>query len=468
MKYDILEGYREYLSEVLDNRNTVDRYYFAVVKCLKDMQFNALSEVSGESIENYLVNLKGSSNFSALKNGLKHLEKFDSSFKAPEDDFFKRVAKNKRRGTKKGLKVIDLDKVQKKVNALKNKKLKLGYRLMQLSGLRVSELANLKKEDIKIDGQVITVNVRKGKGGKSGQVECDPDQYLSEKLQDYLTEYDNQDYIFYKTETIKRKAKELGIECHDFRRIAAITHRNKMKDAGMSLEEANEDTKEYLRHERFATTKRYLFNRKLKIQSKDKTDTPSWIKKDEFYQQFSEEEKAIYNKACQSEPRITALVSDITQKNGGKLEGLEYRLKTPKSIYEKAYQREEKILVSEMKDLVRYTAIYSPDKLAEATDSSIKEFKKRGYKVYKIKNTWNDDFNPYKGINTVLFGKDNQPFEMQFHTPESWDIKDKMHKMYEEWRVLKETSPEAIKLLEEMFKLSDKLEKPKGIEEVGK
>ena len=95
---------------------------------------------------------------------------------------FSKELQSKRRGTKKGLKVIDLDKVQKKINALKNEKLKLGCRLMQLSGLRVSELANLKKEDIKIDGPVITVNVRKGKGGKSGQVECDLDRYLSEKL----------------------------------------------------------------------------------------------------------------------------------------------------------------------------------------------------------------------------------------------------------------------------------------------
>ena len=268
MKYEILEKYRVYLREVIENKHTADRYYFAVSKCLQEIQFNSLTDITQEYVEEYLINLKGSSNFSALKNGLKYLKKFDTSFTVPEDEFFKKVAKSKRRGTKKGTKVIDLDKVQKKINAIKNEKLKLGYRLMQLSGLRVSELAKLKKEDIKIDEQVITIDVKRGKGGKSGQVVCDPNQYLSEKLQQYLKGYNEQDNIFYKAETIKKKAGELGIECHDLRRIAAIVHRNKLKSEGMPLEEANENTKEYLRHERFSTTKRYLFNRKLKFKTK--------------------------------------------------------------------------------------------------------------------------------------------------------------------------------------------------------
>lgn len=269
MKYDVLERYRSYLNGAIDNKNTADRYYFAVAKCLRNIQFDTLSDVSDKHIEEYLIKLKGSGNFSALKNGLKHLGNFDISFKIPEDDFFKRVAKSKRRGTKRGIKTIILDMVQKKINALKNEKLKIGYRLMQLSGLRVSELASIKKENIKIDGQIITVDVKKGKGGKSGKVICDPDRYLSERLQKYLKRYSEQDNIFYTAETMKKYAKRLGIECHDLRRIAAITHRNKLKDSGMSIKEANKDTKEYLRHERFSTTKRYLFNRKLKFKDEN-------------------------------------------------------------------------------------------------------------------------------------------------------------------------------------------------------
>lgn len=270
MKFDILGEYREYLGGVVDNRNTANRYYFAIVKCLKSIQFKELSDISKKQIQDYLVNLKKSNDFSALKNGLKHLGNFDSSFKVPEDSFFTEFSKNKRRGTKSGKKIIELDIVQKKVNALRNKKLKLGFRLMQLSGLRVFELSNLKKQDINISEQIITIKVSKGKGGKDGTIVCDPDKYLSKNLQEYLDAFESDENIFYKAETMKKRARELGLECHDFRRIAAISHRNKLKNEGKSIEEANDKTREFLRHERFSTTKRYLFNRKLKFSSKQK------------------------------------------------------------------------------------------------------------------------------------------------------------------------------------------------------
>ncbi|MDE6687560.1 MAG: hypothetical protein K2K17_09610, partial [Lachnospiraceae bacterium] len=59
----------------------------------------------------------------------------------------------------------------------------------------------------------------------------------------------------------------LGIECHDLRRICAITLRNELKKE-MPVEEANAQVKEQLRHARFSTTKRYLFNRKLRVKEK--------------------------------------------------------------------------------------------------------------------------------------------------------------------------------------------------------
>ena len=69
MKYDVLERYRSYLNGAIDNKNTADRYYFAVAKCLRNIQFDTLSDVSDKHIEEYLIKLKGSGNFSALKNG---------------------------------------------------------------------------------------------------------------------------------------------------------------------------------------------------------------------------------------------------------------------------------------------------------------------------------------------------------------------------------------------------------------
>ena len=46
------------------------------------------------------------------------------------------------------------------------------------------------------------------------------------------------------------------------------------------------------------------------------------------------------------------------------LEGLDYRLKTPTSTYEKMYGRATSKPITEMNDLIRYTEIFEPDQLA--------------------------------------------------------------------------------------------------------
>ena len=61
-------------------------------------------------------------------------------------------------------------------------------------------------------------------------------------------------------------------ECHDFRRIAAITYRDKRRADGEPLTDANEETKDFLRHARFSVTKRYLRNRKLKFVKKPRRE----------------------------------------------------------------------------------------------------------------------------------------------------------------------------------------------------
>jgi hypothetical protein len=55
----------------------------------------------------------------------------------------------------------------------------------------------------------------------------------------------------------------------------------------------------------------------------------------------------------------------------------------------------------------------------------------------------------YQGINdTYLNAENNFVFELQFHTPESWELKSEAHIIYEKFRV--STDPiEQMKLFEE-------------------
>lgn len=270
MKFDVLgAGFRAYLLDALGNKNTADRYYFAVKRLLADIQFNRLAEVPREALEARLEQVRRKSDYSAAKNGLCWLRRYDETLQLPDEAFLKAVGSQKRNFSSRPAKTLYLDTIRKKVNALQNEKLKYAYRLMMVSGLRVSEAAGLKKEDIHIAGGKICVEVRRGKGGSNGLVECMEDPYLAEQLKRYLEQFQAKDEVFYSAATMKRRAGELGLECHDFRRMAAIMYRKEeLQEHKKPIREANEGTREFLRHVRFSTTKRYLFNRKLKVKKR--------------------------------------------------------------------------------------------------------------------------------------------------------------------------------------------------------
>ena len=91
-----------------------------------------------------------------------------------------------------------------------------------------------------------------------------------------------------------------------------------------------------------------------------------------------------------------------------------------------------------------------------------------GYNTTVLKNTWNSIENPYRGINTTVVAPNGQKFEVQYHTKESFDLKNgEMHELYEKARVIEDDeSEEALVLRKEMFRLSKTLTTPKDIERV--
>jgi len=265
MKYTILSDFREHLNVVLDNKNTADTYYFAVDKLFKELQFNDLSEIPCETIEQLLAQTRTKNRFSASKNGLKHLKEFDRSLNLPNNEFFRSTAGRKRNFSVKPRKVLEHDTICRKVNAIRDDKLKTAFRLMMKSGLRVSECAALTKKDIVIEGDTVKIDVLHGKGGSNDIVTCMEDKWLAGKLEELTQSMNDEDKPFYAAQTMINKAGERGLECHDFRRVAANTFRDERRSESGSLKDANKETQSFLRHTRFSVTKRYLQNRKLKF-----------------------------------------------------------------------------------------------------------------------------------------------------------------------------------------------------------
>ena len=209
----------------------------------------------------------------------------------------------------------------------------------------------------------------------------------------------------------------------------------------------------------------------------NKNQSSKYIAEDrgKMYNQDTRETKArfysgqLLSKISKAEPKITSDMQRIAGEN--QLAGLEFRKKTAESLARKitADSQVENIssaeAASKINDALRYTTIFDPDNFTEEYSKMKQKLIAEGYRVVKVKNTWITN-GPYKGVNTVI-EKDGINFEMQYHTQESFDLKNgPLHELYEKRRLSSTTKAERHKLDAEMVKLSKTLKVPKNIERV--
>ncbi len=176
-----------------------------------------------------------------------------------------------------------------------------------------------------------------------------------------------------------------------------------------------------------------------------------------------------YEKVIKNEPEITKVVLGVAKQVDMEPAGLKYRIKSKDSFLRKIRANfNPDGNTYEIRDIIRYTYTAEPTVLAEKTNQSIDALSVKGYNTIEVKNSWLDDTNPYKGINTNIVAPNGQVFEMQYHTPESFELKNgKLHELYEKSRLIKnKKSPEYLELQNKMFALSEELSCPARIEEV--
>ena len=177
----------------------------------------------------------------------------------------------------------------------------------------------------------------------------------------------------------------------------------------------------------------------------------------------------LVEKSQKIEPTITADINNIAIKAGGKLVGLENRLKSPYSIKRKieadvADGFSKSLSLNKIRDAIRYTTVFKENDFVTRYKAMQYLLAIEGYKTIVVKNTWKND-SAYKGVNTFIQNEDGDVFEMQYHTQQSFDVKNGLlHKLYEKFRDPKTPIHEKEKLLLEMRKLSSKIKVPEGVE----
>ena len=85
--------------------------------------------------------------------------------------------------------------------------------------------------------------------------------------------------------------------------------------------------------------------------------------------------------------------------------------------------------------------------------------------LIKFKNYWKIEDDPYQGINSALrYSGANIAFEVQFHTKESYDLKNgRGHELYEKTRAVDTPYAVRVDALKESFKLSKELHVPANV-----
>ncbi|WP_312560871.1 hypothetical protein [Anaerospora sp.] len=191
----------------------------------------------------------------------------------------------------------------------------------------------------------------------------------------------------------------------------------------------------------------------------------------------SEIEKC-YNEIVEKEPAITEVVQRIVEASGGNMEGLAYRIKTKESFMRKVdtdYQLAKAggsditqlEVANNTNDVIRYTGVADEESLYSLYLMVMSTLESEGFKSIKVKNTWDDNLNPYRGINTIIQSLEGQNFELQFHTPESFHLKQhELHELYEEYRQPSTSLARKKELFNKMFELSNALTKPQDIDKI--
>lgn len=179
-----------------------------------------------------------------------------------------------------------------------------------------------------------------------------------------------------------------------------------------------------------------------------------------------------HESAIQREPGITTSLSNIAKQTGGKMVGLDFKVKSKESIARKLNSKsnadaaDPRETIKEMYDLNRYTMQFETANMTTGIKTTFNTLKNEGYTVVRVKNTLKNEKAAYRGVNCVIRDSSGSHFELQFHTKESLEIKEVNHRLYEKQRLDTTSREEKFNLGIEMSNNAAKIKTPDGISEI--
>lgn len=186
-----------------------------------------------------------------------------------------------------------------------------------------------------------------------------------------------------------------------------------------------------------------------------------------------------YNKIRFLESGITKNMLDMAENLNTSFAGLEYSVKSASSIEDKIKRKmkDAKMLGNEIDakeafdsftDLIRYTEICEHDKICDVTKQTIDYLENKGYVLSAIKNYYLHPYEStgYKGMHLLFITPTGHEIEMQIHSKESFEIKQKSHELYENIRCV--ATPVEVKeqLMQQIRDIHADIKDPVGFETI--
>ena len=244
VKYNTINDYAEwlevgkYIARAGLAPSTAKTYQKAIDFLLKDQYITDCHQLNIDMVLEKLTAMKYKNQFSKYKNAfLKFSEFLNLELSGENQHKLDKMmdAKIKKRRKLKGTKLKD---IQHKIRVMQDKKLKSSYETMLYTGLRVSELAQIKKSNCIIHDKAIEFQFI-GKGGKTEKVILYEEQSkrIFNDLRQLIDTTTPDRKIFYSVSYLQTNALKKDFQCHDLRRaFAKLTYQeHKDKEIVMRL-----------------------------------------------------------------------------------------------------------------------------------------------------------------------------------------------------------------------------------------
>ena len=251
MIYDLLESYRSYLLSSY-RPTTANTYYNRLGSLLSGQSLtDTVNKLDIEQVLNKLRQIKHKNYFSQSKNALLLFCQFQNIQLSADTLETIKALEERTKKKYRNFEPLDYNQVSEKIKRIRNKKLKLSFQAMLATGLRVSELAGITKNDCIVTDSDISFSFF-GKGGENEIVILQATEYskLYQILKEYILLAPQNKKLFYSVPYLQRKANELGFKCHDLRRAFAKLEYKKCKSKHVVMKK--------LRHSSIKNTDIYL------------------------------------------------------------------------------------------------------------------------------------------------------------------------------------------------------------------